>query len=263
MDRNTLLSVMKEAVKYSNNKRDIRNSMPCFTAVKITVKDNQMNIQTTDLKTYFDCTVPTDAQDISTCIHAIVLSNLIKTLDKGNIELSYTTKINMYKHDKIKTGTEIHESTYKGEVTKYEADIYKDILIDDIQDVSCLVIKQGNSVFHLKEVCPYNEFPPLPIINNGLTAKNIMLKDNVTATIYEIVVDRSDCAENYDYHEKAGKKQAFALYPKYLKIDGVIAERNKIRFDYDKRKYYCPYSIGDQFEQNIFVDEIENYEEVK
>ena len=121
-------------------------------------------------------------------------------------------------------------------------------------------IKQGRSTFNLFSL-PADEFPLCggKEVLDGWTKEEIPLICG-NATLYHNIPDN-----DYGYMNDNKIKSAMnKLFPKYIKIDGLIAKKTKVCWDWTKEgtKYYCPYMVGNT-EQRVFVDEIENYETIE
>lgn len=233
MNKKDLLSPLKEACKYINKRKQ---AMPILTTLKIEVKENNLTIYATDLTDWFTCTIPTDYKDMQVCVPAKIFRDQINVMDAGDIQLEYLP--------------------------------VADLLIEWEQMKECknvLCITQGRSTFNLL-LLSADEYPAKPANSEEWNAEQVTLASGAVATIYHRVPD-SESSLYVTYEEK--KTLANNLFPKYLKIDGAIAKKNRRAWiDYvwheDKRSNiaYCMYQSGNT-EQKISNRELENYEVVK
>jgi len=145
-----------------------------------------------------------------------------------------------------------------------------DISFEISDKKSALIIKQNRTEFNalINTNGLPDEFPPSLRKNDSpYTLENIVIgKNKVSAIIYNYI-DEWQAEENA--HKKA-KKEANKLFPKYLKIDGVVAKKTIVSYEYidtNNHRWYCDYDlcfgsgIADDL-QKVFADEIKNYEAI-
>lgn len=259
MQKNDLLPILKEAKKYAvkRKKRDEWDNtpIPILTSVKFISKNGKLTIETTDLEKYFTCTVDTDIPDMEIVIDIKFLHDLINVLEKENICFKTLDNFEFSQREKNNPYSSFDHSY---SVTTFNKPV--------------LVIKQNRTEFNaiINSSGTPDEFPSNPMRNNLLhTPEDIFVgKNKIPAKIYYYPQDDWTIQEN---SRKEKKKAINKLFPKYLKIDGLVAKKGRLQESYKYNngnptyKYYCDYQIshdGDNFEQRVFVDEIENYEAI-
>ena len=137
-----------------------------------------------------------------------------------------------------------------------------------------LIVKQRRTKFNLKIGTNLDDFPLNPSTNElKFTMKNIEGK-NFTGMLYTYV-NEDDYQNPYEIH-KDKKKELNKIFPKYLKINGSIAIKIGISYDFFKKKdnpnsyeykYYGDYdlSYGSNIQDDIkriSINDIKDYEVV-
>jgi len=280
MNKSQLLPLLKEASKYApKKKRTGLTSVPILAYAKVNSNNGVLTIETTDLEKYFIGTIKSDLPDMEFLIDVRWFRDIINIMDKGEIEFELSDFTKIYLIESTVIGKEKHMTNYESiENHEYETDITDHKPITEKENHSSLVIRQGNSKFMFyingKDEFELTEFP-LSFDKTDLKYKieNINGK-NFTGILYTYVAE-DDYQDPYKIH-KDRKKELNKLFPKYLKINGVIAVKRDLSYDlipkndnpnsYDY-KYYANYdlcygsNIQDDIRQ-IFVDQIKDYEVV-
>ena len=248
MYKSQLLPLLKEASKYAPKKnKDGETYIPVLAYAKVTSLNNILTIETTDLEKHFIGTIKSDLSDMQFLIDIRWFRDMINVLDKSEIEFELSNCCSF---------STWHE--HEGFITIEQ---------------SALIIKQNRTKLKLKinmnDTIDLTEFPLNPT-NNGLNYIEEKIDGkNFDAIVYTYV--REDDYVNYDAISRKEKSEANKLFPKYLIIDGLVAKKGKIQTEYmfdngnHANKYYCDYQIshdGENVEQRVFVDEIENYKVV-
>jgi len=268
MQKSNLLPVLKEAKKYAIKKDKWGdNNTPILTTAKFTSKDGKLTIETTNLEKHFICMIDTDIPDMVILPDIKLLYDLINTMDNGDIQFSLSDFTKKYAVEHIDLGKRINSYGYEENNIIYKP-------ITEKEDDPSLVIKQGNAQFMIysngKNNFNLDEFPLHPTENNlPYTSEDIVFdKNKINATVYHYTQDDYQIKEN---NRKKEQKETNKLFPKYLTINGLVAKKGKLQTDYQYNngnptyKYYCNYQIshdGDNTEQRVFVNEIENYEAI-
>jgi len=269
MNKSQLLPLLKEASKYVPKKNSRGEThIPILACAKINSNNGILTVEVTDLEKYFIGTIKSDIPDMDFLIDIRWFRDIINVMDKGEIEFELSDFTKIYSIESIVVGKEKHMTTYESiENHEYETDIINHKPITEKENHSSLVISQGNSKFMFyingKGEFELTEFPiSFDKTNLKYKIKNIDSK-NFTGILYTYVSedDYVDC----DVRDRKEKSETNKLFPKYILIDGLIASKGKIQSDWETNKYYCDYDIshdGENVEQRVFVDEIENYEVV-
>ena len=232
MNKRDLLPVLKEACKYVPKKC----TLPVLKTLHIEVVDGEMTVYATNLEDYFTCTIPTDCADMDILVPAKTFRDQINVMDGGDIKIGYLPEAGVHiMFDTSENSYEMHDEVVS--------------------------ITQGRSNFLLWSEIPVVEFPPS---HDGMldevnwTVKDVTVASGAVATIYHQVPDADRYIPDSELKSKANK-----LFPKYLKIEGVLAKKNKsAAWDWSDKKYYCYYQYG-ECEQKIYLHELENYEAVE
>jgi len=268
MQKKDLLPVLKEAKKYAVKKDKWGDSnTPILTTSKFVSKNRRLTIETTNLEKYFVCTIDTDIPNMTVFPDIKLFCGIIGTMDNEDIQFSLSDFTKKYEVEHIDLGKKINSYGYEENNI-----IYKPIV--EKEKYPSLVISQNNSRFMIysdgKNHFNLDEFPtPENFSEDIFTSKKIVIGKNKTdATIYHYIQDDWQKEENA---RKAKKKETNKLFPKYLKINGLVAKKGMLQENYNFNKgnsiykYYCDYQIshdGNNTEQRIFVDEIQNYEAI-
>jgi len=240
MDKQILLPVLKEAYKYAAGKK---STLPVLTTLKIVVDNGMMTIDATNLEDYFTCSVPTDSEDMAVLVNAKVFRDQINVMDSRDIQIGY-----------------LSGGDYEVWMTQYDR-------AHTAHKTGAITIHQGRSAFKLWTDIPVDEYPGCggKTANEGWTQEQVTLASGSIATIYHRI---SEADEYMSYNEE--KSAANNLFPKYLKIEGVVAKKNgRAWLDYNRytnkkavRSAYCMYQYGDK-EQKVSNRELENYEVIE